>query len=139
MPTRISFVVSRIEGGDDLVGSGLVRTSICGYPSIPASPGLRCGAVKATVRQAAVGSSPTTRRGLSSRLPGRKALCARPDRREIQAGAGGKPSHTLRETLVGKPATATTDARFFGLYARYPGPGLRPKSEDYHGLTNGEP
>lgn len=132
----INFVVSRIEGGDwtsSVPAWCTFDMRISFYPG-QSLDSVR-GAVEATVRQAAVGD-----RFLANNPPevvyhGFQAEPYVADKTdEIQAVLAESHLAAFGETLVGKPATATTDARFFGLYADIPALVYGPKSEDYHGF-----
>ncbi len=132
----INFVVSKIEGGDwtsSVPAWCTFDMRISFYPGQSLAE-VR-GAVETAVRSAAAGDSFLANNPPEVVYHGFQAEPYIADRAgEIHAVLAESHQAAFGEKLVGQPATATTDARFFGLYADIPALVYGPKSEDYHGF-----
>jgi len=132
----INFVVSKIEGGDwtsSVPAWCTFDMRISFYPGQSLAE-VR-GAVETAVRNAAAGDTFLANNPPKVVYHGFQAEPYVVDKaNEIHAVLGQSHLQAFGEALLGKPATATTDARFFGLYADIPALVYGPKSEDYHGF-----
>jgi acetylornithine deacetylase len=135
-PHPINFVVSRIEGGDwtsSVPAWCTFDMRISFYPG-QSLESVR-SAVEATVRDAARND------GFLANNPPEvvyHGFQAEPyivrDADEVHAVLAKSHQASFGAPLVGRPITATTDARFFGLYAGIPALVYGPVAEDYHGF-----
>ena len=135
-PHPINFVVSRIEGGDwtsSVPAWCTFDMRISFYPG-QSLESVR-NAVEATVREAARNDA-----FLANNPPEvvYHGFQAEPyvvtDADEVHAVLAKSHRASFGEPLVGRHITATTDARFFGLYAGIPALVYGPLAEDYHGF-----
>jgi acetylornithine deacetylase len=135
-PHPINFVVSRIEGGDwtsSVPAWCTFDMRISFYPG-QSLESVR-GAVEATVRDAARNDGFLANNPPAVVYHGFQAepyIVQNAD--EVHAVLAKSHHASFGEPLVGRPITATTDARFFGLYAGIPALVYGPVAEDYHGF-----
>jgi acetylornithine deacetylase len=135
-PHPINFVVSRIEGGDwtsSVPAWCTFDMRISFYPG-QSLESVR-NAVEAAVREAARND------GFLANNPPEivyHGFQAEPyvlhDADQVQAVLERSHHASFGEELVARHITATTDARFFGLYADIPALVYGPTAEDYHGF-----
>jgi len=135
-PHPINFVVSRIEGGDwtsSVPAWCTFDMRISFYPG-QSLESVR-NAVEATVRDAARNDGFLANNPPEVVYHGFQAEPYIVENAEEPLAVLAK-SHqaSFGETLVGRNITATTDARFFGLYAGIPALVYGPAAEDYHGF-----
>ena len=135
-PHPINFVVSRIEGGDwtsSVPAWCTFDMRISFYPG-QSLESVR-SAVEATVREAARNDGFLANNPPEVVYHGFQAepyIVQNAD--EVHAVLAKSHRSSFGEPLVGRPITATTDARFFGLYAGIPALVYGPVAEDYHGF-----
>jgi acetylornithine deacetylase len=135
-PHPINFVVSRIEGGDwtsSVPAWCTFDMRISFYPG-QSLESVR-NAVEATVREAARNDAFLANNPPEVVYHGFQAEPYVVQNAEaVHAVLAKSHEASFGEPLVGRPITATTDARFFGLYAGIPALVYGPVSEDYHGF-----
>jgi len=135
-PHPINFVVSRIEGGDwtsSVPAWCTFDMRISFYPG-QSLESVR-NAVEATVREAARNDGFLANNPPEVVYHGFQAepyIVQNAD--EVHAVLAKSHQASFGAPLIGRPITATTDARFFGLYAGIPALVYGPVAEDYHGF-----
>jgi acetylornithine deacetylase len=135
-PHPINFVVSRIEGGDwtsSVPAWCTFDMRISFYPGQSLESVRK--AVEGAVREAARNDAFLANNPPEVVYHGFQAepyIVQNAD--EVHAVLAKSHQASFGAPLIGRPITATTDARFFGLYAGIPALVYGPVAEDYHGF-----